>query len=143
MEALKKNIKRIFLFEYEYWKVRNLNELRSRLSKDFNILPVENLIEAIRETIGNIENIVKYSPEKALAVKSATVEPAMIYFLIVEEHEVGGKIVLIETKHSMYNYNKILTGMRAFGAYAGIKVWFLNQLPVSRQVSDSTSLSKN
>jgi len=133
MEALKKNIKRIFLFEYEYWEVRNLNELRSRLSKDFNILSAENLVKAIRETVGNIENLVKLSPEKTLAVKSATVEPAMIYFLIVEEHEVGGKIVLIETKHSIYSYNKIMTGMRAFSAYAGIKTWFISCIqPVHR-----------
>ena len=128
MEIPRNIIKRLFLFEYEYWKVKSLDEVRRRVGREFRFLPVENLVKVLEEIVGNIENFVKYSPEKALAIRSTRVKPPMIYFLIVEEHELGGKIFLIETIHSPYSYEKILTGMRAFSAYVGIKCNLIKQL---------------
>ncbi len=128
MEISRNIIKRLFLFEYEYWKVKSLDEVRRRVSKEFQFLPVENLVKILEEMVGSIESLVKYSPEKALAIRSARVYPPTIYFLIVEENEIGGKIFLIETAHSPYSYEKILTGMRAFSAYVGIKCQLIKQL---------------
>ncbi|RLE91266.1 MAG: hypothetical protein DRN04_13195 [Thermoprotei archaeon] len=131
MEITRDNIKRLFLFEYEYWESKNLNEVKRRVSKGFKFLPVENIVKVVEEIIGNLENIAEYSPQRTLAIRSIATEPAMIYFLIIEEHNIGGKIILIETKHSLYSYEKILTGMRAFSAYAGIKTWLIKLLQPS------------
>jgi len=128
MEPSPNNVKRIFLFEYEYWESKSLDEVKWRTKKGFQFLPPENLIKTLEQTVGNLENILSYPPRKTLAMKSAKVKPTMIYFLIIEEHETGGKIILIETKHSLYSYEKILTGMRAFSAYAGIKTWLIQPL---------------
>lgn len=128
MELSPNNVKRIFLFEYEYWEAETLDEVKWRIRKGFQFLSPENLIKTLEQTVGNLENILSYMPQKTLAMKAAAVNPAMIYFLIIEEHERGGKIILIETKHSLYSYEKILTGIRAFSAYAGIKSWLIKPL---------------
>ncbi len=128
MEISRNIIKRLFLFEYEYWKVKSLDEVRRRVSKEFQFLPVESLVKVLEEIVGGIESLVKYSSEKALAIRSARVKPPMVYFLIVEEHELGGKVFLIETIYSQYSYDKILAGMRAFSAYVGIKCKLIKQL---------------
>jgi len=128
MKVARNNIKRLFLFKYEYWESKNLNEIKERVSKGFKLLPVETIAKVVEETIGNLEDIAEYSPQKTLAIRSIATEPPMIYLLIIEENDIGGKIILIETKQSLYSYEKILTGMRAFSAYAGIKTWLIQPL---------------
>ena len=61
MEIPRNIIKRLFLFEYEYWKVKSLDEVRRRVGREFRFLTLENLVKVLEEIVGNIENFVKYS----------------------------------------------------------------------------------
>ncbi|MEM1515241.1 MAG: hypothetical protein QXH24_04235 [Candidatus Bathyarchaeia archaeon] len=45
----------------------------------------------------------------------------MIYFLFLQRDENGGLLILFETRHSWYSYEKVLSSMRSFERNAGIK----------------------
>lgn len=59
--------------------------------------------------------------DNALAARSSTAHPIMIYFLFLQHDDRGGLLVLFETEYSWYYYEKILHSMRAFDSNAGIK----------------------
>lgn len=95
-------LKRALIFEFEYEKAENLEEIRERLEKWYCIL----------------------HPRKDLLVMRSSAEegPTKIIFVLLEKDKRGGEIILIETKDSWYNYEKILSSLRAYCKNAGIKL---------------------
>ncbi|MEM2321397.1 MAG: hypothetical protein QXS79_05925 [Candidatus Bathyarchaeia archaeon] len=130
MEALglKDTLKRIFIFDYQFDESKSLSEVRCRLEK--SKFEIRNPVE-FSEPLGYMRNYLaglygeslpeSIDRDNALAVRSSTVHPTMIYFLFLQRNDRGGLLILFETEYSWYSYEKILHSMRAFNKNAGIK----------------------
>lgn len=131
------DFRRIFLFNYQFEKSRNLEEIRNRLEGKFNFQNFEDFKELLGYVKGVLVKVHSvYLPEDfknvAFAIKSVAVQPPMIYFLIFQNNEKGGTIMLLETKNSWYSYEKILLSMRPFCKNAGIKCRYIGCLPLTQ-----------
>lgn len=128
MPELSESLKRIFIFTYQFNDSRNLSEVARRLEKNKFVIfdpaifrePIDSMKDYLVRTCGALfpENI---NHINAIAAKSSTVHPPMIYFLFLQYNENGGLLILFETKDSWYSYEKVLHSMRAFDRNAGIK----------------------
>jgi hypothetical protein len=104
MKTFSRLLKRVILFEYEYREAKNLEEIAERLKKTYRILPPSN-------------------PTKDALIMRSLAEKGSpkIIFLLLERDEKGGEVIILETIHSWYTSEKILSSMRAYCKNAGIK----------------------
>ena len=113
MEVSKKEIRRLFFFKYEFREAKSLVEIKDRLNKTFQFIPPESLLKVLDQS--------ELSDKPSIAMKSLSSKIPMIYFLLVQEDEKGGKVVVFETTHSWYSYEKVISSMRAYCRNAGIR----------------------
>lgn len=135
------SLKRIFIFNYRLSDSRSLGEVRVRLEKSrFEVvdpsifmIPIDYMRKCLTDACGvTLPESVNYND--SLAVKSSTVHPTMIYFLFLQRDDVSGLLLIFETEHSWYSYEKILESIRAFERNAGIKSKYIGLFIPSRKV---------
>lgn len=114
--------RRIFAFDFEFRESRSLEDIIERLDGRFEFENTKDFADVFEYLRGRkmIE-----AWESVIALRSAVVCPPMIYFLIFQQSNEGGRLFLLETIKSWYSYEKILLSMRSFGRNAGIVCRFV------------------
>lgn len=109
--------RRIFTFDFEFGESRSLDDIVQNLSGKFDFEEVHNFAEVI-ERLRNKGHLCEW--DKAIAINSSVVYPPMIYFLIFQTSDSGGKLFVLETNESWYSYDHVLRSMRSFSKIAGV-----------------------
>ncbi len=101
MKTFSKTLKRVLTFNYEYKEAKSLEEVAERLKRTYQI----------------------FQPTKDVLITRSLAEKDVvrILFVLLEENEKGGELVLLETTKSWYNYEKILSSLNAYCINAGIE----------------------
>lgn len=113
------DFRRIYIFDYEFRESRSLGDVLERLKGKFEFLRIENFREVIEEA--RDKGLIPEDFENAVVMRSMTVDPPMIYFVLLQIDDVGGRVMLLETKSSWYTHEKILLSMRPYCINAGIR----------------------
>lgn len=110
------------MFDFEFGDSKSLGDIVERLGGKFEFENLEDFASVLEYFRG--KNLIE-AWRNAVALRSAVVYPPMIYFLIFQQNDRGGRLFLLETNRSWYNYEKILISMRSFGRNAGIACKFV------------------
>lgn len=141
MPSFEGSLKRVFIFYYQFEESRNLSELKRRLEKNkfviVNSKEFSEMIDYVKDRLTSFANIIlpeRIDYSNAIAARSFTVHPTMIYFLFFQHDDKGGSLFLFETMDSWYSCGKILHSMRAFDRNAGIRSKLIGLFIPSRRV---------
>ncbi|HDN62500.1 MAG TPA: hypothetical protein ENF56_00895 [Candidatus Bathyarchaeota archaeon] len=117
------DFRRIYLFDYKFRESKSLDDILERLKGKFLFLKVKDFEAVIKDA--RDRGFVPREFKDAAIMRSMTVEPPMVYFVLLQRDDTGGRIMLLETKSSWYTHEKILLSMRAYCKSAGIRCWYV------------------
>ena len=117
------DFRRVYLFDYKFRESRSLDDILKRLKGRFEFLRIQDFREIIEEA--RDRGFVPRDFKDVIVMRSISVEPPMIYFVLLQRDERGGRIMLLETRSSWYTHEKILLSMRPYCKNAGIRCWYV------------------